>query len=76
MVISSSFKGDYDDVIRNLKIETDIREIIFLEASALLTLLEQKLRNSDLDLGPKGIQSIFAQSGVITNADMKEFLSV
>ncbi|MCL6592096.1 MAG: hypothetical protein K6U80_19385 [Firmicutes bacterium] len=59
-----------------MKIDTDIQGIIFLEATALLTPLEQKLGNSDLDLGLKGIQSFFAQSGVITNADMKEFLCV
>lgn len=75
-VISSFFKGDYDDVIRSMKMETDVREIIFMEASALITILEQKLRNSDLDLGPKGIQAILAQSGTITNSSVKEFLGV
>lgn len=75
-VISSFFKGDYDDVIRSMKMETDVREIIFIEASALVTILEQKLRNSDLDLGPKGIQAILAQSGIVTNSSAKEFLGI
>lgn len=76
LVISSLFKGDFDEVIRALKIETDIREVIFLEASALLTMLEQKLRNPEIDLGPKGLQNLFAQSGVLTNNDVKEYLGV
>jgi hypothetical protein len=75
-VISGSFCGDFDDTIRSLKIETEIREILLLEASALITLLEEKLRRPELDLGPKGIQGILAQSGIITDADMKEFLGV
>ncbi len=75
-IISSSFNGDFDDVIRNLKMETDIREVLFIESTALLSMLEQKLRKSDLDLGPKGIQNIFAQSGIITNSDIKEYLDV
>lgn len=76
LIISSFFKGDFDEVIRTLKIETDIREVIFLEASALLTMLEQKLRNPEIDLGPKGLQNLFAQSGVLTNSDVKEFLGI
>lgn len=75
LVISSSFNEDYEDKIRALKIETEIREIIFMEAAALLTLLEQKLRNPDFDLGPRGMQNILAQSGTVTNADVKELFS-
>jgi len=75
-VISSSFNGEFDDVIRSLKIETEIREVLFIEASALLAMLEEKLRSPELDLGPKGIQSILAESGVIKDADMREFLGV
>lgn len=76
LVISSSFKGEFDEVIRSLKMETDIREVIFLEAPALLTMLDQKLRNPEIDLGPKGLQNLFAQSGVLTNSDVKEFLGI
>ena len=54
----------------------EFREIIFLEAAALLTMLEQKLRNPQLDLGPKGLQQLFANSGVLTNNDVKEYLGV
>lgn len=76
LIISSFFRGDYDTFIRNLKMETDIREILFMEAPALLTILEQKLRNPELDLGSKGIQGLFAQSGVISNEEVKEFLGI
>jgi hypothetical protein len=76
LVISSSFKGEFDEVIRSLKMETDIREVIFLEAPALLTMLDQKLRNPEIDLGPKGLQNLFAQSGVLTNNDVKEYLGI
>ncbi len=75
-IISSYFRGDFDVIIRNMKMETEIRELLFVEASGLLTILEQKLRNPDLDLGPKGIQSLFAQSGILENKDIKEFLGV
>lgn len=73
-IISSDFKGDYDPIIRTLKMETDIREVLFIETSGLLTILEQKLRNPELDLGPKGIQNLLAQSGILTHTDIKEFL--
>lgn len=76
LVISSFFKGEFEDIIRSIKMETEIRELIFIEASSLLIILEQKLRNPDLDLGPKGVQSLFAQSGILTNSDVKEFLGV
>jgi hypothetical protein len=45
MLISSSFIGDHDSVIRSLKIDTDVREILLVEVSALLVLLEAKFRN-------------------------------
>ena len=76
LIISSTFNGDFDDVIRSIKMDTEVRELIFVEAAALLTLLEQKLRNCDLDLGPNGIQSFFAQSGIISNTEMKRLLSL
>ena len=74
VIVSSDFKGDFDDVIRNIKIETDARELVFLEAKGLLTILEQRLRNPEIDLGPSGIQNLFVQSGILTNKDVKEFL--
>ena len=75
MVVSSSYSGDHDDVIRGLKIETDVREILLVESSALLILLEEKLRNPDFDLGPNGIQRLLVSSGILSTADVREFLS-
>ncbi|MFC2103528.1 hypothetical protein ACFLSS_03765 [Bacteroidota bacterium] len=78
-VISSYFNEDLSDFIRSLKMEVDVkefREIIFLEASALLTMLSEKLRNPQLDLGPKGLQQLYANSGVLTNSHVKEFLGI
>lgn len=73
-IISSTFNGDYDPVIRALKMETDIREVLFIETTGLLTILEQKLRDPEIDLGPKGIQNLLAQSGILTHNEVKEFL--
>jgi len=75
MVVSSSYSGDHDDVIRGLKIETNVREILLVESNALLILLEEKLRNPDFDLGPNGIQRLLVSSGILSTADVREFLS-
>lgn len=73
MIISSGFSGDHDDVIRNIKIDTDVREVLLVEATALLTMLEGKLRNPGINLGPNGIQHLFANSGLLSSADIQEF---
>jgi len=75
-VISSSFTGDHDDVIRDLKIETDVKEVLFVEASALLVLLEGKFRNPELTLGPDGLQRLLTSSGILSEADAREFVGV
>jgi hypothetical protein len=76
MVISSSFTGDHDDVIRGMKIDTDVREVLLVEANALLALLDGRRRNPDLDLGPDGVQRLLADSGLLTDADIREFLGL
>lgn len=75
MIISSSFSGDHDSTIRSIKIDTDVREVILFEASAILKLLEGKLRNPAISLGPDGIQNLLAASGEITLGDIEEFIS-
>ena len=70
LIISSKFSADFDDFIRNMKMETDIDEIIFIEANALLLLLEQKLRSNEFGLGPGGLQNFLSQSGIITEKDI------
>lgn len=76
MIISSNFRGDHDEVIRNLKIETDVSEIILMEAAALLALLDGKLRDPEFSLGKTGLQTLLASSGVITEDYIRrEFLN-
>ncbi len=73
MIISSSFSGDHDDVIRSLKMDTDVREVLLVEAGALVALLEAKLRDPLLTLGPVGVQRLLANSGILSEADVREF---
>ena len=73
MLISSAFRNEHDDIIRSLKMETDVREVLLVEASALLALLEARLSNPLLTLGTDGIQRLLADSGILTEADVKEF---
>jgi hypothetical protein len=37
-IVSSSFKDDYDDAIRSMKMETDVNEVVLIEASALVAM--------------------------------------
>jgi len=74
LVISSSFSGNPDNAIRSIKIETRINEVILIEVKALLLMLEAKLRNPGLDLGPFGLQRLFASSGVLTEIEVSEYL--
>lgn len=76
MIISSGFSGDHDDVIRSLKMDTDVREVLMVEAGALVALLEARLRDPLLSLGPEGLQRLLADSGLLSEADVKEFRGV
>ena len=76
MIISSSFNADHDDVIRGIKMDTEVREILLVEAGALVSLLEAKLRNPMLTLGPEGVQRLLANSGILGEADVKEFQGI
>ncbi|WP_418286778.1 restriction endonuclease FokI C-terminal domain-containing protein [Halorubrum sp. DTA46] len=80
-VISGDFTDDGRDAIRTLKISTDIQEVRLIEVEALLILLENRLRDPSFGLGPgdlggPGVQDFFAESGVLTAADMREELGV
>ncbi len=76
MVISSAFTGDHDDVIRGMKIETGVNEVLLVDVKALLAMLEGKLRNPDISLGPDGIQRLLASSGILTESDAREFMEI
>lgn len=76
MVVSSAFTGDHDDAIRSLKIETNVNEVLLVEAKSLLALLEGRLKNPEVDLGPDGIQRLLASSGLLTESEVREFLEI
>jgi hypothetical protein len=76
VVVSSHFMDDFDDVIRSIKMETDVNEVCFLEAMALVAIVEAKLRDPlHVTLGSDGIQRLFSRSGVITAEDVMQNLS-
>jgi hypothetical protein len=75
LIISSKFTDDFDDLIRSLKMETDVNEVCLVEAPALVAMVDQKLRSPlDVTLGPDGIQQIFSASGIVTASDVLESL--
>ena len=76
MIISSSFTGNHDDAIRSMKIDTNVNEVLLVEAKSLLAMLEGKLRNPDVSFGPDGIQRLLASSGLLTDGDVREFLEI
>jgi len=76
MVISSAFTGDHDDAIRTLKIDTNVNEVLLVEVKSLLAMLEGRLRNPNVSLGPDGIQRLLASSGLLTEGDVREFLEI
>jgi len=75
-VISSHFVDNYEDAVRNLKMETDVNEVIFIEATALVEMVDTKLRDpQQITLGPDGIQRLFSASGILTAATVNETLT-
>ena len=75
MIISSSFADDFDATIRSIKMDTDVNEVLLLEAEALVAMVDVKLRDPlQITLGSDGIQHLFSNSGVITAQMVKEQL--
>lgn len=75
LIVSSAFADDFDDTIASIKMETDVSEVILLEAEALVTIVEAKLRAPlQLTLGPDGIQRFFTKSGQLTTTMVREYL--
>jgi len=76
VLISSSFLDDFDDLIRGLKMDTDINEVCLVEAEAFIAMVDAKLRDPNLlTLGPDGLQRLFCKSGILTAQDVREELS-
>jgi hypothetical protein len=76
VIVSSSFADDFDDTIASIKMETEVSEVILLEAEALVAIVEAKLRAPlQLTLGPDGIQRFFTKSGRLTAAMVRDYLA-
>ncbi len=76
LVVSSHFPDDGDDLIRTLKMDTDVNEVILLEADALVAMVDLKLRDPhQVTLGPEGLQRLFASSGILTAEDVREMFA-
>jgi hypothetical protein len=74
-VVSSEFADDFDDPIRSIKMETDVNEVILVEADALVVIVDAKLRSPlQVTLGPDGLQRLFSSSGILRAADVIEQL--
>lgn len=73
MIVSSTFNDEYDDETRTLKIETGVNEVILAEVEALLVLLENKLRDPEVTLGPRHFQKLLADSGLLTARAVRDF---
>ena len=74
-IISSSFVSDYDEAIRSIKMETDVNEVLLIEASALVALVDAKLRDPSVTLGSDGLQRLFSSSGIIKTQTVKDQFS-
>lgn len=75
VIISSRFADDYDDAVSGIKMETDVNEVVLIEAEAIVAMVDAKLRApSQVPLGPDGLQRLFAQSRVLTADAVRELL--
>lgn len=75
VIVSSGFADDYDDEIRSLKMETDVSEVILMEADALVAIVDTKLRDPlHVSLGPDGLQRLFTVSGTLSADAVREMI--
>jgi hypothetical protein len=71
LILSSSFSDDFDKLIRSLKMETYVDEVCLVEATTLVSIVDQKLRSPlSISLGSDGIQRLFSSSGRVTADDV------
>lgn len=75
VLVSSTFADDFDDTVRSIKMETEVNEVVLLEADALVAIVDARLRNPrEVTLGPDGIQRLFSSSGILSAEEVKELL--
>ena len=76
LIISSGFSDEFDELIRTLKMETNVNEVCLIEAAALVAIVDQKLRSPlAISLGSDGIQRLFSSSGIVTADDVLKNLA-
>jgi hypothetical protein len=75
LIISSSFANDFDEEIRSIKMETDVNEVLLMEVSALVSMVDAKLRDPTITLGSDGFQRLFSSSGIISTKTVKDLFS-
>lgn len=77
LIFSKAFADESDDLVASLKMDTHVNEVCFVEATALVELVNQRLRAPlNVGLGPDGIQRLFSSGGIITTNDVLEILAV
>ena len=75
VIVSASFRSDFDDAVRSLKMDTGVSEVCLLEADALVAAVDLKLRDPlTVTLGPDGLQRLFSAGGLLTAADVRGLL--
>jgi hypothetical protein len=66
---------DYDDIIRSIKMETDVSKVILVEAEALVAIVDAKLRAPlQIGLWPDGLQRLFTSSGILPTETVRNLL--
>ena len=76
IIISSKFKDDHGKSIDFLKMETDVNEVILMEADALVEIVDLKLQDPlQISLGSDGVQRLFTRSGILSKNRVREILS-
>jgi hypothetical protein len=74
VLVSSNFADDFNDTIGSIKMETEISEVCLLEAAALVEMVNLKLRDPQVTLGPDGLQRLFGRGGIITQEAVTQSL--
>ena len=75
LIVCSKYADNFDDSIRSIKMETDVNEVILVEAEAIVEMVDAKLRSPlDVTLGSDGFQQLFAVSGLLKAENVRELL--
>lgn len=69
-IISSKFNNIDKGSINNIRIKTGVKEIVFIRAEQLLSILKNKLLNPSIDL--EDLERLFRTSGILKDEDLEE----